>query len=52
MIKDHSSSSLDIEVANFKFAPFYEKGGPVKASHLFGPTLDHILKELNEYLVE
>ena len=29
MIKDHIAASLSIEMEDFEYAPFYEKGGPV-----------------------
>lgn len=51
MIKDHIASSLSIELDDFELAPFYEKGGPVKASQVFGQELDRVLEELNEVLV-
>jgi len=50
MIKDHISASLSIEMEDFEFAPFHDKGGPVKVYRLFGPDLDRILEELNEVL--
>lgn len=51
MIRDHIASSLTIEVGDFEFAPFHERGGLVKAYQLFGKELDNILKELNGVLV-
>jgi type I restriction enzyme R subunit len=33
-----------------ELAPFYERGGPVKAYRLFGPGLNGMLEELNEAL--
>ncbi|MBN1547321.1 MAG: DEAD/DEAH box helicase family protein [Syntrophaceae bacterium] len=50
MIKDHIASSLAIGIDDFEYAPFYEKGGPVKAAKLFGQELNKILEELNEVL--
>ena len=50
MIKDHIATSLNIEVDDFEFAQFYEKGGPMKVYKLFGEKLDCILEELNERL--
>lgn len=50
MIKGHIATSLTIEVDDFEYAPFYEKGGPVKAYQLFGNELADILKQLNEVL--
>jgi type I restriction enzyme R subunit len=51
MIKDHIATSLSIEKDDFELAPFYEKGGHVRAHQLFGEELDSILEELNEALV-
>lgn len=50
MIKDHIATSLRIEIGDLELAPFYERGGPVKANRLFGPRLYGILDELNEVL--
>jgi type I restriction enzyme R subunit len=50
MIKDHIATSLSIEMDDFDYAPFFEKGGVIKASRLFGKDLPQILKELNEEL--
>lgn len=50
MIKDHISTSLNIEIDDFEYAPFYEKGGLSMASHIFGQQLNNLLEELNEVL--
>ncbi|MBA7478963.1 hypothetical protein ES707_14391 [subsurface metagenome] len=50
MIKDHIATSLRIEMDDFEYAPFHEKGGPVKAYQLFGDELNEVLEELNEVL--
>ncbi len=50
MIKDHIATSLTISVDDFELAPFYEKGGPIKANQVFGKELEKILAELNEVL--
>jgi len=50
MIKDHITTSLKIEMDDFEYAPFHEKGGAVKAYQLFGDKLNTILEELNEVL--
>jgi len=50
MIKDHIAASVSISMEDFEYAPFYEQGGPIKLSQLFGPKLDNLLKELNEVL--
>lgn len=51
MIKDHITTSLSIGMGDFELAPFYEKGGAVKAYQVFGQELDKVLEELNEVLV-
>jgi len=50
MIKDHIATSLKIEMDDLELAPFYERGGPVKAYRLFGQDLGNIMNELNEAL--
>ena len=50
MIKNHIATSLSIETEDFEYAPFYEKGGRVKAYKLFGKELLQILEEINEDL--
>lgn len=51
MIRDHIATSLSIGMDDFELAPFYEKGGAIKAYHVFGQELDKVLEELNEVLV-
>ncbi len=51
MIKDHIAASLSISMEDFEYAPFYEKGGPVKVYQLFGQQMNNILEELNGALV-
>lgn len=51
MIRYHISASAEIEMDDLELAPFYEKGGAVRAYQLFGDTLSSILGELNEVLV-
>lgn len=51
MIKDHIATSLSIGMDDFELAPFYEKGGAVKVSQIFGSELDNIIEQLNEILV-
>ena len=51
MIKEHTAASVSIEVEDFNYAPFYEKGGVVRLHKLFGSKVEKILKELNEVLV-
>ncbi len=50
MIKDHIATSLTIGMSDFELAPFYEKGGPVRFSQVFGEEVNKILEELNEVL--
>lgn len=50
-IKDHIATSLSIELDDFDYAPFYEKGGRVRVGQLFGDELNGVLDELNEVLV-
>ena len=50
MIKDHIATSLSIGMDDFEYAPFYEKGGAVKAYQVFGEELNKVLEELNEVL--
>lgn len=51
MIKDHIATSLAIEIEDFEYAPFHEKGGAIKVYNLFGDDLNEILNEMNEVLV-
>ena len=51
MIKNHIATSVTIEVEDFNYAPFYEKGGVVKLYRVFGSKAEKILKQLNEVLV-
>jgi type I restriction enzyme, R subunit len=50
MIKDHISSSLDIEFEDFENVPFNRRGGTFKAYELFGDDLIGIMGELIEVL--
>ena len=51
MIKNHISSSVNIEMDDFENVPFNQKGGMVRAYQLFGQELNNIIVELNEALV-
>ena len=51
LIKNHIISSLSIEESDFQYAPFFEKGGQVKANRLFNNKLNAILVEINEVLI-
>lgn len=50
MIKDHIATSVAIEIDDFDFAPFNQKGGALKVYNLFGEELTAILEELNRRL--
>lgn len=45
MIKDKITLSLSLEIDDFESVPFNQKGGPVKATQLFGGDLNNILDE-------
>ena len=50
-VRQHKIGRLpQIEMGDLELAPFYERGGPVKAYRLFGPGLGGMLEELNEAL--
>lgn len=51
MIKEHIATSASIDIEDFDYVPFYEKGGRVRATRIFGQELSTILQELNEVLV-
>ena len=51
MIKDHIATSLSVSMDDFEYAPFYERGGPIRAYQLFGVDLAEIMGELGEVLV-
>lgn len=50
LIRDHIATSLSIEVDDFDYAPFSQRGGLGKAYQLFGDGLPTLLEELNEVL--
>ncbi len=50
LIRDHIATSLSMEVEDFEYAPFNQKGGLGKADQLFGAALPKVLEELNEAL--
>ena len=51
MIRDHIVTSLDIQMEDFEYAPFAERGNGVKVYELFGDGLNDILIDLTEKLV-
>jgi type I restriction enzyme R subunit len=50
MIRDHIAASLAIGLEDFEYAPFYEKGGVMKAYRLFGEELTGLVEQMNEVL--
>jgi type I restriction enzyme R subunit len=52
MIKQHITTSLNINLDAFELAPFNQKGGAVKAYKLFGQQLNNIIDELNTVLTQ
>ncbi len=50
LIKKHIAANLAVEMEDFEYAPFSQKGGPLKARLVFGQDLQKILKELSEVL--
>ena len=50
LIRDHVAASMGIDMDDFEYAPFAQKGGAGKASQVFGERLDAVLRELNEVL--
>ena len=51
MIKNHVSSSFDMQRDDLEFAPFDARGGALKMKRLFGDEMDTIINELNTALV-
>lgn len=49
-IRDHVAASMGIELDDFEYAPFAQKGGAGKAYQVFGQRLEPMLAELNEVL--
>lgn len=49
-IRDHIASSVDIEMEDFDYAPFVQRGGLGKAYQVFGNELVPLVIELNEVL--
>ena len=52
MIKQHITTSLNINIDAFELSPFNQKGGAVKAYQLFGQQLNNIIEELNTVLTK
>lgn len=50
-IRDHIAANVTIDIDDFEYVPFAQKGGLGKAHQLFGEKLGPMLSELNEVLV-
>src|SRR5262249_11358069 len=50
LIRRHVAPSVGIEMDDFEYAPFAQKGGAGKAYQVFGERLEPMLNELNEAL--
>jgi type I restriction enzyme R subunit len=50
LIKDQIAASMAIEMDDFEYAPFAQKGGAGRAYQVFGERLEPLLNELNEVL--
>lgn len=50
LIRDYIAASLGIEMEDFDYAPFAQKGGAGKVYQVFGEELEGLLEELNEAL--
>ena len=50
LIRDHVAASMGIEMDDFEYAPFAQRGGAGKAYQVFGERLEPLLDELNEVL--
>jgi type I restriction enzyme R subunit len=49
-IRDHIATSLAIQVDDFDYVPFAQRGGLGKANQVFGKDLGSLLNEMNEVL--
>ena len=50
-VRDHIAGSVSMEMSDFQYAPFNQRGGLGRAFHLFGEDLPGLLEELNVELV-
>ena len=50
-IRDHIAGSVSIELNDFQYAPFNQRGGLVRVYAVFGDELQPLLEELNLELV-
>ena len=46
-IRDHIAGSVSMELGDFQYAPFNQRGGLGRAYDLFGEELPSLLEELN-----
>ena len=49
-IRDHIAASLAIQMDDFDYVPFAQRGGLGKANQVFGKDLGPLLNEMNEVL--
>ena len=50
LIRDHIASSMQIDMEDFDYVPFDQRGGRGKVYQLFGNELGPLLEELNKVL--
>ena len=50
LIRDHIAANLGVEMADFDYAPFAERGGRGRAVQVFGAATQEVLDELNREL--
>ena len=50
LIRDHITSSMQIDMEDFDYVPFDQRGGRGKVYQLFGNELGPLLDELNKVL--
>jgi len=50
MMRDHIAASVEIDVEDFGYTPFVERGGLGRARQVFGGELEGVIGELNEVL--
>jgi type I restriction enzyme R subunit len=50
LIRDQVAASMGVEMDDFEYAPFAQRGGAGRAYQVFGDRLEPLLKELNEAL--
>lgn len=49
-MRDHIAGNLQMELEDFEYVPFSQRGGAPRAQAVFGEELEEILDELNEVL--